>query len=189
MKISPVKRMKPAGVTCLSMALLTFILVSFFIYPSWRDMQEFKGEIALLKGEKQWLQQELTYVPDREGEIERLSATLEKVETGVPPYRQLDDYFARLEKVLFQNNFQQQRVKIGPINHQGDSPYGFFDIRVSFLGSQGDILRFVREIEEGRKVLQVMELDFTQEGELLAGQLLVRAYISLPGGAERGDYW
>lgn len=147
--------------------ILNLILILFFIYPSWKEIQEKSEELILVKEKLLALEQEVKSIDELKKLEERLKPAKEKIESlfinkEIP-----------LELISFLENLSQscqvsQEILPLPKSSKKSSltePWPFLDFQMKLFGSFPNIARFLEKIESGPFLIKVENLNIVRLNE------------------------
>ncbi len=174
--------------TSLVLGMITLVSCFFYFYPTWRHIEEVKGEILGLKEgleegmEKSLEKRRLFTGGDVSPEnIRGLEEELFQMKAVIPGQEDLQDFFAQLEKVFLSQsfNFERHTIEIGKISSCGDSRCDCFDIVLTLSGPQGEIVDYIRSIEGYSRALEVRQVSLDRkEEDLFFCTLHVRVLVN-----------
>jgi len=161
----------------LALSLITVVVFFIYFYPSWKYIAETKGEIVRL--EESLEESRLSKGQEiSQKEIKELEKNLLKMKSIIPGEDVLQDLFVELEKLFFSHSFEKHTLRISEISSYGDNSYNYLDIAITLLGSEQEIIDYIRDIESHSRALEIRQVNLDRRESLFFGTLYVRVLIN-----------
>ncbi len=164
--------------TSLVLGMITLAVCFFYFYPTWRHIEETKGEILRLEESLKESRLSRGREVSLEG-IRELEEDLIKMKAVIPGQMGLHDLFSRLEKLFLSHSFEKHTIEIGELYSCGDSSCDYFDIFITLSGPEGEIVDYIRSIEGYSRALDIRKVSLDRkEEDLFSCTLHVRAIVN-----------